>query len=441
MQTDNQPNESQQSPSAASPTLGMAAIGILLLGGIALLIAHYSSGWNLNITSPLGVMCVLVAIAAFYFWLEQVTEWKIFNYLPPLLWIYATPILLSNTGIIPFSSGAYDGLRAYGLPLFIALMLLKVDVVGAVRIMGKGVFVMLIGSAGVVVGAVVAYLIVTRLGGLDPSAWPAFGTLSGSWIGGTGNMNAAWVALEGETNHMTMAAVADNLVYIIWLPILLGSREFAARFNRWAKVDPGRIEAMDKAAIASQTTDKAPSMRQILYLAIISLTVTWVSVVLGEALPVVYAGGEAVITSSTWVILLVTSIALLLSTTRAKKLPGSQPIAMAIIYVFVASVGAHANLSEADLSELGWFVAAAYIWIFIHGAFILTGAKIFRVDVHTLAIASAANIGGAASAPVVAAHHRESLVPASILMALIGYAIGNYLAILTGRLCQLIGVV
>ena len=102
--------------------LGPIAIGILVVTGIALLVAHYSFDWRLNITSSLGVMTVLVAIASFYFWLEQVTEWKVFNYLPPLLWIYATPILLANTGIIPFSSGAYDGLRAYGLPLFIALM-------------------------------------------------------------------------------------------------------------------------------------------------------------------------------------------------------------------------------------------------------------------------------------------------------------------------------
>jgi len=91
------------------------------------------------------------------------------------------------------------------------------------------------------------------------------------------------------------------------------------------------------------------------------------------------------------------------------------------------------------LSELIWFIAAAYVWILIHGLFILFGAKLFRVDVHTLAIASAANIGGAASAPIVAAHHRQSLVPASILMALIGYAIGNYLAILTGQLAHLAG--
>jgi uncharacterized membrane protein len=305
--------------------------------------------------------------------------------------------------------------------------------------MGKGVFVMLIGSVGVVVGAVVAYSLGIWSGLLDPSVWPAFGTLSGSWIGGTGNMNAAWAALEGEPEHMTMAAIADNLVYIVWLPLLLGSRAFAQAFNRWAGVSHDRIERMERAALEIDETEHAPSMVQILYLALIALTTTAVSVWLAARLPELALGGQVVVSESTWVILLVTTIALGLSTTPARGLPGAQPIAMAIIYVFVASVGARANVADADLGQVGWFVVAAYLWIFIHGAFVLAGAKLFRVDVHTLAIASAANVGGAASAPVVAAHHRRSLVPASILMALIGYAVGNYLAILTGRLTQLIG--
>ena len=146
-----------------------------------------------------------------------------------------------------------------------------------------------------------------------------------------------------------------------------------------------------------------------------------------------------VITASTWLILLVTTFALVASVTPARTLPAAQPIAMAIIYVYVARVGATMDLTNVDWANMGAFVIMAYIWIAVHGLFILAGAWLFRVDVHTLAIASAANIGGAVSAPIVAAHHRESLVPASILMALIGYALGNYLAILTGRLGQLIG--
>ncbi|MDH3588060.1 MAG: DUF819 family protein [Gammaproteobacteria bacterium] len=400
------------------------------------------------IESPAGVMTVLVSVVAFWFWLEKTTRWKIFNYLPPLIFIYATPVLLSNFGLIPFKNGAYDFLRAYGLPLFIVLMLIKVDVVGAVRIMGKGVFVMLIGSIGVVLGGVLAYalgqLITTPEGfalqfPLPEDSWKAFGTLSGSWIGGTGNMTAAHAALDGTGEHMTMAAAADQLVYLIWLPILLGSKAFAERFNRWARVPADRIEMMDKAAAEMDHSEQAPNMISLLYLALLALGITWVSMGLSVSLPPVAIAGATVISASTWLILLVTTFALIASATPARTLPAAQPIAMAIIYVYVARIGATMDLSDASLQSMGAFVAMAYVWIFIHGAFVLGGAWLFRVDVHTLAIASAANIGGAASAPIVAAHHRESLVPASILMAMIGYALGNYLAILTGRLAQLLG--
>ena len=398
------------------------------------------------IDSPVGVMAVLVAVVSFWFWLEKKSGWKIFDYLPPLIFIYATPVLLSNTGLIPYENGAYDFLRHYGLPIFICLMLLKVDVVGAIRIMGKGVFVMLLGTMGVVIGGVTAYALGQAITTpewfplhfpLPEDSWKAFGTLAGSWIGGTGNMTAAHAALEGTGEHMTMAAAADQMVYLIWLPLLLGSRAFAQKFNRWMRVPANRLELMDQAAAEHDDAEQPPKMTQLLYLALIALSFTWISLELSEVLPPVAIGGATVISASTWLILLVTTLALAASATPARKLPAAHPIAMAIIYVYVARIGATMDLSNASFETMGAFVAMCYVWIFIHGIFILAGAWLFRVDVHTLAIASAANIGGAASAPIVAAHHRESLVPASILMAMIGYALGNYLAILTGRLGQL----
>jgi uncharacterized membrane protein len=396
------------------------------------------------VSSPIGVMTVLIAVVAFWFWLERSARWKLFEYLPPLVFIYATPVLLSNFGVIPYESGAYDFLRHYGLPMFIVLMLIKVDVIAAVRIMGKGVFVMLLGSIGVVFGGVMAYKLGQTLtfGDYFPLAqdsWRAFGTLAGSWIGGTGNMTAAHAGLEGTPADLTMAAAADQMIYLIWLPILLGSKSFANKFNRWARVPAGRIEAMESAAANFKSSESPPTMTSLLYLALLAIGFTWISSGLSEVLPPVVVGGATVITAGTWLILLVTTFALLASVTPARKLPAAQPIAMAIIYVYVARVGATMDLSVVDWDKMIGFIAMAYVWIAIHGAFILTGAWIFRVDVHTVAIASAANIGGAASAPIVAAHHRETLVPASILMALIGYALGNYLAILTGRIGQLIG--
>ncbi|HKJ17725.1 MAG TPA: DUF819 family protein [Xanthomonadales bacterium] len=400
------------------------------------------------IASPVGVMTALIAVVSFWFWLHKATNWKIFDFLPPLIWIYASPVLLSNFGVIPFQSPAYDFLRQYGLPVFIVLMLIKVDVMGALRVMGKGVFVMLIGTFGVVLGGFLAYVLGQSLQTspdailrfpLPEDSWKAFGTLAGSWIGGTGNMTAAHAALDGNGEHMTMAAAADQMVYLIWLPILLGSKAFAERFNRWMKVPAGRVEAMEKAAAEVLVEESAPKMVQLLTLALVALGFTWIALGLSDVLPPVVIGGAAVITASTWLILIVTTLALAASATPVRNLPAAQPIAMVIIYVYVARIGATMDLSQADLSTVGAFALMAYVWIAIHAAFILFGAWLFRVDVHTLAIASAANIGGAASAPVVAAHHRESLVPAAILMAMIGYALGNYLAILTGRLGQLVG--
>ena len=138
------------------------------------------------ISSPIGVLAVLCSVAAFFFLLEQVTRAKLFQYVPPLLFIYVTPVILNNVDLIPSDSPVYSGLNTYLLPAFIVLMLIKVNIPVVVRVMGKGVLVMLMGTAGVVVGGVVAYFIVHQW--LSDDAWKGYGALAGSWIGGTANL-------------------------------------------------------------------------------------------------------------------------------------------------------------------------------------------------------------------------------------------------------------
>lgn len=389
------------------------------------------------ISSPGGVLAVLCAVSAFWFYVQQVTGWTLFDYIPPLIFIYATPVILNNTGVIPAASPIYSGLSSFALPAFIVLMLIKVDVPAAVKIMGKGVLVMLMGTLGVIVGAVVSYVIVHRW--LSPDAWKGFGTLAGSWIGGTGNMAAASEMLDTPPELFGLAVLADNVIYIVWLPLLLASKNFADRFNSWTRVSEDRIKMMDSAAAEMAVDEKAPQMRDYIYLAAIAIGVTWISTALASVFfgaMVARAPGLAVVLSeSTWRILLITTISLVLSTTPVARLPNSTAIGTAMIYIFVAGMGARATL--AGFGQAPAFLFGAFIWIFIHGAFCLLGAKLFRVDVHSAAIASAANIGAAASAPIVAAFHRPSLVPVSILMALIGYALGNYLAPLAGHLARI----
>ncbi|MEX2497065.1 MAG: DUF819 family protein [Woeseia sp.] len=393
---------------------------------------------NIWISSPGGVLAVLCAVAAFWFVIDQVTQWKLFQYVPPLLFIYATPVFLNNFGVIPSTgSPVYSGLSDFVLPAFIVLMLIKVDVPAAVRIMGKGVLVMLMGTAGVVVGAVVSYLIVHRW--LAPDAWTGFGALAGSWIGGTGNMAAASEMLNTSPEQFGLAVIADNVIYLVWLPILLASKNIADRFNKWTGVAEDRLKLMDSAAEVTLGTERTPEMRDYLYLAAIAIGVTWIATILAaaifaamqEQLPAL----ESVLNESTWRILLLTTISLALSTTRISRLPNATALGTAMIYIFVAGMGARASIE--GLAQAPAFLLGAFIWIAIHGAFCVAGAKIFKVDVHSAAIASAANIGAAASAPIVAAFHRPSLVPVSILMALIGYALGNYLAPVAAHLARI----
>jgi uncharacterized membrane protein len=383
------------------------------------------------ISSPIGILTVLCGVGALFFFLEAQTKWRLFNTFPPLIFIYALPAILSNTGILANKSPVYDWLSSTVLPMFLVIMLLKVDVASTVRVMGRGVFVMLIGTAGVVIGAPIAFLLVRNH--LPEDTWKAFGTLAGSWIGGTGNMAAVSEGLKTSGQGFGLAVLGDNLVYMVWLPILLGSKNFAGFFNRFMRVDPKRIQMLEMAQPGNKERRESVKMRHFLYLLVLGFACTWAA----EALSVRLPEFKPILTASSWKILLITTMGLLLSLTPARRIPASHELAMALVYIFVANMGAKADVSGLTGSAL-WFILACYIWITIHGAFCVLGAYFLRVDIHSTAIASAANIGGAASAPVVAAHHNEKLVPVSILMALIGYAVGNYGALLAAWLCHLL---
>jgi len=387
---------------------------------------------NALITNSTGILFILAGNAALWFFLQKRTGWKLFNYIPPLIFIYVLPACFSNAGLITSDSPVYDWMGDVLLPLFLVLLMLDVDVRATVRVMGKGVFVMLIGTAGVVIGAPIGYLLVK--GWLDPEAWKGFGALAGSWIGGTGNMAAVAEGLGTSGSHFGLAVIADNVVYLIWLPLMLQSKNMAGWFHRFTRVKSERLAQL-KATAEELVVDKGkPQMRHLLYLIAIGFGVAWFAGLIAQNIPQL----PPVLTQSTYKILLVTTFGLILSFSPARRIPGSHELAMALVYLFVARMGAKAAVSGL-VGQAVPFVAGAYVWIFIHGIFILLAARLFRMDIHTAAISSAANIGGAASAPVVAAYHDERLVPVSILMALIGYAVGNYAAFLAAYLCSVVG--
>ena len=391
------------------------------------------------VTSPVGTLTVLTGVAAFFFLLEKRTRWKLFEVFPPLLFIYAVPVVLSNVALpyydLPVITNdgrfvVYKWMSGTVLPMFLLLMLLDVDVLAAVRVMGRGVLVLLCGTAGIVFGAPIAYMLVKSH--LGPEAWKAFGTLAGSWIGGAGNMAAVSDALGTPSADFGLAVVADNAVYIVWLPLLLTSKKLGPWFNRLVGVNPRRIAMLEESS-ADLSLDKGNlEMRHILYLLFLGFGCTWTASALASVMPL----WEPILSEKTWSILLITTMGIGLSMTPAKRIPGSHQIAVALVFLYVAMMGAKADIAGAA-GQAPWFVLGAFIWITIHGLCCLLGAWVLKVDIHCMAIASAANIGGIASAPIVAAYHNDKLVPVSILMALIGYAVGNYGALTAAALCRM----
>jgi uncharacterized membrane protein len=277
---------------------------------------------------------------------------------------------------------------------------------------------------------------------LGPEAWKAYGTLSGSWIGGTANMAAVSDMVDTPGTEFGLAVLADSTIaYLVWLPLLLASKRFADAFGRFTRMDPERGPAVEAALAAEGEQDVPPKSFDYVYLLAVAFAATWIADLAATHLNTIIASRwpdvAELLTQSTWRILLITTIGIILSFTPLSRVPGCQQLGMAMVFLFVARMGATAQLTGVAEQAVP-FLAGALIMISIHGGFCVLGAWLFRTDLHTAAIASAANIGGAASASIVASYHRPSLVPAAILMALVGYAIGNYGGYITALLCRLV---
>jgi uncharacterized membrane protein len=383
------------------------------------------------INSPIGMLATLSTVCALVYWIEKTTDWRFFQIVPSVAFIYLVPLVLSNTGILATKSPVFDAMDRIMLPMMLVLLLLNVNVRGTIRVMGRGVGVMLIGSLGVVVGALVSYLLVRNW--LGPDAWKAYGALAGSWTGGTANLTAVSQMFDATGAETGLAVLGDATIYTAWLPVLLASKRFAEPFARFTRVEANRLARMDEEVAKQYRESRAPSSRDYLYLLSIALMVTWLADIAVLWLP----SFDPYLTKSTWRILLITTIGIGLSYTALRNVPGSQELAMALVFLYLAKTGASAELKELADQAVP-FLLGAVLWVAIHGAFCVLGAWLLRMDLHTAAIASAANIGGVAAASIVATHHRKSLVPAAILMALIGFAIGNYCGYITGVLCRLL---
>jgi uncharacterized membrane protein len=378
----------------------------------------------------IGIMAVVLMVPVVFLWLERKTGWKVFDILPAIIWIFLTPVFLSNFGVIPRQSPVYDTFKSFAVPLFIVLMLLDINIREAMKVAWRGAIVLVIGSVGVVVGAVVSFILFRS--GLPSNAWSGFGALAGSWIGGTGNLAAVAESLSTPPEQLGLVVIVDNFVYLAYFPLILVCKRWAKPFNRWTGVSQAQLDHFTEVSRQVERKTHEVHFRDILTLLgwafTAMLVANWISTLL-PALP-------PVLTQKTWFLLLVTTFGILMSSTKLKDVPGTEPLAMAFVYIYMTMIGA-----AADLGALGggqFFLIAGFLTITVHLVFVLIGAKALKLDVSMAAVSSVAAVGGAASAPVAAGYHREELVPISIMLALIGYALGNYLGVATAYLCSLV---
>lgn len=378
-----------------------------------------------------GIMAVILMVPVFFLWLERKTKWKIFDFLPAIIWIFLTPIFLSHFGVIPRSSPVYTTFRSFAVPLFIVLMLLDINIKEAMRVAWRGAVVLVMGAVGIVIGCVVAYWVFRA--GLPEGAWSGFGALAGSWIGGTGNLAAVAESLQTPEELVGIVVLVDNIVYLVYFPLILTCKRWAPSFNRWTGVTNEQIEHIAESTNAVERKTHEVHFRDILTIVGWGFVAIVASKALAPYLPVV----GRVLTEGTWAILLVTTFGIMMSATPLRNVPGTEPLAMAFVYMYMTMIGA-----SADLTQLGgaqYYLAAGFLAIAIHLVIVVIGAKMLKLDVSMAAVSSVAAVGGAASAPVAAGYHREELVPVSIMLALIGYALGNYLGVATAILANMIG--
>lgn len=405
------------------------------------------------ITNDAVVMGLLAVTLGLVFWTSSRPAgfWKRFyTYVPALLLCYLLPAVYNSIGLIDGNaSGLYPMARDYLLPSALVLLCLAIDLGSILRLGPKAVVMFLTGTLGVMLGALVSFV---AMGWIHPETvagdtWRGMTTVAGSWIGGGANQAAMKEVFEVEATLFGQFIAVDVLVANLWMAILLLMAARADAFDRWTRADTSAIEDMKRRIEAYQAQhSRNPSLTDLMVILAIGLGATGLSHLLAEplvawmeGLPASWNLEDYSLTSGFfWMVVIATTVGLALSFTRAREMEGAgaSKVGSAMLYVLVATIGMHMDIGA--LLDRPWLFLLGLIWIAVHAGLLLVVAKLIRAPLFFLAVGSQANIGGAASAPVVASAFHPALAPVGVLLAVLGYALGTYCAYITGQLLRVV---
>ena len=378
---------------------------------------------------------------------------RFYRYVPPLLLCYFLPAFLNWPlgWVSGEKSQLYFVASRYLLPASLILLCISIDFKGIINLGPKAIIMFLAATFGIVLGGPIAlFVTMTFFPDLIPAApeeiWRGLSTVAGSWIGGGANQTAMKEIFEVSDNLFGTMIVVDVVVANIWLAFLLYGANISDKLDQSLKADNSSIAALRQRVEEYRAQiERIPSTKDVFSLLAVAFGGTafahWgadlITPFMSEnAESLSRLGLNSLMSGFFWLIVISTTIGLLLSFTRARRLEGvgASRWGTIFIYILVATIGMKMNLGEI-LQNLGLF-AIGIIWMMIHVGVLLLTAKLIKAPFFFVAVGSQANVGGAASAPVVASAFSPALAPVGALMAVLGYALGTYGALICAYLMQ-----
>ena len=382
------------------------------------------------VQTPLSVLTVLLSVLAGLFLFAR-HPWgiRLFRVIPLLVFCYFVPAVMSNAGIIPVESELYVFIRRVLLPASLVLLVLSTDIPAVLSLGRDAVVLFLAGTTSIALGGPLAFLV---LGWMFPTealdqAWRGLAALCGSWIGGGANFVAVGESAGATAATMSLMVVVDVAVANVWTAMLLLFAGREETMDRRVGADRARIDWVRERVERYQAEVARPAnLAEMLLILAIAIGTTGVVTWIATHLPDI----GTIVNGFTWVVCLVTAVGVALSFTRLRRLEGAgaSTVGSVFLYLLVATIGASAQFSHV-MNNLP-LLAVGALWMVFHAVAMLTVRRVLRAPVFFLAVGSQANVGGAASAPVVAAAFHPALATVGVLLAVLGYVLGTYVGIL-----------
>jgi len=349
-------------------------------------------------------------------------EYKALKYIPPIVLLYMSVMVLSSWGIVEKNdeiTQSYDTLKSNLLPAMLFLMLLPNKITVLSRLGGKMILTFFLASGSLFFAFVLSFMLFSQ----QTEDIEILGPLAGSWMGGTGNMLAVASAIDASENAVGITMLIDSVDYSLWVMFLLLLVPLASSFNRFTKSsDPIEDVAFEERCALHF------SYRGYIWLLLSALLISLLSQLGGIFLSKLFGS------ATTWSVIFATLFGIAFSFSSLAKTKGLQSTANTMLYLLIALIASRADI-RFDLSLLSYLFMGLSI-LSIHAVLMLIFAKLFRLDLFTVSVASLANVGGIASAPILSAAYAQSLVGIGVLMATLGYIIGTFGALFLTQLLR-----